>query len=427
MKTHKRILPALKESYAYFRHKSGLRVYYLPKSFPEYFICLGVNYGSFILETPSRVIPDGTAHFMEHMMFHMEDGGDVSDVFAEWGANINACTTNEFTAYFVSGVDSKYDSVRHLVQMVFHPCFSSSDVEKEKMIVGQEIALYKDDPSACIYNRMMSALYKEHPIRRDICGSSATIDTIDSACLQQIHEYYYTPSNMVLVLTGNFQMKRIHTILDAILSSSKTEKPAQILPRTERESMVPVVSHSTQDIANHQFMIGWKDTDFTEGASQTKRGYLGEIVSNAIFARSGELYSILYEKGLCGKDLDCIYEWTQGCAHTLISGTSPNPEECTREILSYLKQCSTHPPDENYFNRARKVIYADTVRLFDSQEELTLAFMEEALDDGDLFDIPRMIADITYNDFTHYIRDVFSKDADAILYLHPIRKGENNI
>lgn len=418
-----RSLPSFSEEYIHFTHLSGLNVYILPKNFPDYFISIGVNYGSYIDTVEGEVIPLGTAHFMEHMMFHTKDGGDITDQFATYGANVNAYTTNEYTAYFCYGTKSRYAALSTLIDMMLHPHFDASIIDNERRIIEQEIAMYNDDPYSNAYHLLMQGLYPIHPIRNDIAGSAESIQAVSKVLLENIHRIYYTPANMNLVLCGRFDASKIKTLLDKLLPTFASGKPFLFRPTNDSGKIAEKKSMEL-GLSRPILLLGYRDPINVDGTDQSKRGHIAQIACNAIFSKSGDLYHMLFEQGLCGKDFTATYEWSHGCGHVLITTTSNHPIKTLESLEIYISKLCANPPSRDAFERAKNVIYADTIRVFDSVEDFTMDFLEEVMSDDDFFNIPERIASITYDELCAFIYEVFSPANYTSVLLQPKEKQE---
>ena len=125
---------------------NGLRMIVIPKKgFSKQFAMYATNYGSNDIKfypvgakAPVEV-PLGIAHFLEHKMFDNEDGVNVFEQFAKYGAQPNAFTNYDMTAYYFTSTDDFYENLEILINYVNSPYFTKESVEKEKGIIGQEI------------------------------------------------------------------------------------------------------------------------------------------------------------------------------------------------------------------------------------------------------------------------------------------------
>ena len=118
----------LDEQYTKYRHPSGLDIYIFPKKLTTFYAIFGVKFGAIdncfsLKENPENIItvPDGVAHFLEHKLFANEDGSDSFEHFSSLGADANAYTSFNNTAYLFSATENFYDSLRELIRFVTHP------------------------------------------------------------------------------------------------------------------------------------------------------------------------------------------------------------------------------------------------------------------------------------------------------------------
>ena len=127
----------MKETLYVGEHKSGLKVYVLPKTgFTKSYAILATRYGSvnnhFTApgDTEPTKIPDGIAHYLEHKMFDQEDGSNVFDKFSAHGANANAFTGFTMTAYLFSASSDFYENLESLLDYTMHPYYTDETVSR---------------------------------------------------------------------------------------------------------------------------------------------------------------------------------------------------------------------------------------------------------------------------------------------------------
>ena len=132
-----------------YEHGSGLKVFFVKKpGYNKKTAMFGTNYGSidntFKVQGSDKeiVVPDGIAHFLEHKLFEQEDG-NMLDKFSKLGASPNAYTSFNQTVYYFSCTDLFEENFSMLLDYVQNPWLTDENVEKEKGIIGQEIACMK--------------------------------------------------------------------------------------------------------------------------------------------------------------------------------------------------------------------------------------------------------------------------------------------
>ena len=196
--------------------ENGLTVMIVPKcGIQKKYIIWGTNYGSndseFIVPGEKEVtkVPDGVAHYLEHKLFEQENGRNSLDVLSALGVNANAYTTNNHTAYLYECTENFYEALDEFMDYVQHPYFTDENVEKEKGIIGQEIMMYDDYPEWKVYMNAMNAMYHKNPIKIDTAGTIESIAPIDKDILYKCYNTFYNPSNMAMVICGDFEPEQI--------------------------------------------------------------------------------------------------------------------------------------------------------------------------------------------------------------------------
>ena len=213
--------------------ENGLTVMIIPKkNVQKKYIIWGTNYGSndstFIVpgETEITEVPKGVAHFLEHKMFEQENGKNSLDVLTDLGVNANAYTTNDHTAYLYECTDNFYEALDEFMDYVQHPYFTDENVEKEKGIIGQEIMMYDDYPEWKVYLNTLEAMYHSNPVKLDITGTIDTIKEINKEILYKCYNTFYQPSNMAMVVCGDFEPEKLLEEIKKRLI--KTDKKGEI-------------------------------------------------------------------------------------------------------------------------------------------------------------------------------------------------------
>ena len=206
----------IKEKIYMEKLENGLTVMIVPKNTTnKKYVIWGTHFGSidnhFIMpNTKEEVsVPDGVAHFLEHKMFEQENGRNSLDVLMALGVDANAYTTNNHTAYLFETTENFYEALDELMDYVQHPYFTDENVEKEKGIIGQEIGMYDDDPGWRLYMNALDCLYHDNVIKIDIAGTVESISKIDKDVLYKCYNTFYNPSNMVMVVCGDFEPEKM--------------------------------------------------------------------------------------------------------------------------------------------------------------------------------------------------------------------------
>ena len=205
MKEYK--LKYLDEPIYYEKLDNGLQVYIIPKyDNKNYDISLTVKYGScdtnYFIGKEEICDPLGTAHYLEHQLFNMEDEKSFSK-FSSYGTMANAGTSYFQTRYYIQGSKAFKENFNYFLKMLFTPFFTDESVNKERGIIEEEIKMNDDDIYWIIDNKVRNNIFNNHPIRNKIAGEVDTIKDITKDTLYRAYNYFYIPKNMILTINGN--------------------------------------------------------------------------------------------------------------------------------------------------------------------------------------------------------------------------------
>ena len=358
----------LKEKLYVEKLENGLTIMILPrKTTQKKYAMWGVNFGSidnhFINPDNNKEIkiPDGVAHFLEHKMFEQENGINSLDALSSLGVDANAYTTNDYTTYLFECTDNFYEALDELMDYVQHPYYTDENVEKEKGIIAQEINMYDDYPTWKVYMNAMECLYHNNPVKLDIAGTIESITPITKETLYDCYNTFYTPSNMLMVITGNFEPEKlIQEIKNRIVKNENKGEIKRIYPK-EPEEINKEKIEAVMDVNNPIFVIAIKDKTLENETEQVKKHIAIEILLNIIAGKSSKLYKELYEKGMVMSPLDLDYEFSKQYAHIAISGQSNEPERVMEELKKEIEKLKKEGLEKQQFERIKKKIYGDYI------------------------------------------------------------------
>ena len=410
----------LREKYYKYTHACGLDIYIFPKKLSSTYALLGTRYGSidnsFGVEGEHSItaVPDGIAHFLEHKLFANEDGSDAFEHFSALGADANAYTSFNKTAYLFSCTENFEDSLAELIDFVYHPYFTEESVRKERGIIAQEIGMYDDSPSEACYYGMLEGLYERHAIRRNICGSVESIEKITPELLYECYRVFYSPSNMALIVCGDVAPEDVVNIADRHLprerkdikivrsEENSLESPEVFLPRVKKKMKV----------AKPIFNIGIKDIAIPVSSMERQRKDAAmSILNEMLFSRAGKLYSDLFENGLISPEMSYCYTISDSFAFNSIAGEADNPEAVLDKIREYLRSVAQEGLSREDFERGKRVMYAEFVTEFDSTDSIANNLLSFIFDGSELLSYANIIADVQFEDveelFGGHFRDEF--------------------
>lgn len=400
---------------------NGLTVMIIPKpGVQKKYMIWGTNYGSndneFIVpgEEEKTTVPNGVAHFLEHKMFEQENGTNSLDVLTALGVEANAYTTNDHTAYLFECTDNFYEAMDELMDYVQHPYFTDENVEKEKGIIGQEIMMYDDYPEWRVYLNAMEAMYHNNPIKIDIVGTIETISKIDKEILYKCYETFYNPSNMAMVICGDFDPEKLLEEVKKRLIDKKSNGKIERIFQEEPEKIVKEKIEQKLEVSQPLYTIGIKDKmDNIENSNKTdivKKHIAIEILLNIIMGRSSKLYKELYNEGLIYSGASLDYEFSKTYAHILIAGQSTEPEKLYEKFKVRVKELIENGIDESDFERNKKMIYGGYVKEYNDVTDIARMFLADYFKGINSFDYIEEINSINVEYLNQVLKDVFKEN-----------------
>lgn len=156
---------------------------------------------------------EGLAHFIEHMLFKGTTKRKSFHVLSRLevvGGELNAYTTKERTAIYTTIVDDFTDrAVELMADVMFNSNFPLKEMEKEKKVVIEEIAMYKDTPEENIMDEFQEMIYPHHPLGVNILGSKKSVNAFKQDDIINFQKKNYSTDRMVFSFVGKLPLKKV--------------------------------------------------------------------------------------------------------------------------------------------------------------------------------------------------------------------------
>ena len=416
----------IKEKAYFEKLENGLNIIIIPKANTnKKYVVWGTNFGSidnrFIMpQTNEEVfIPDGVAHFLEHKMFEQKNGRNSLDVLMALGLDANAYTTNDHTAYlFECSSDKFYEGLDELMDYVQNPYFTDENVEKEKGIIGQEIKMYDDDPGFQLYLNTMDCLYHKNAVKLDIAGTIESISEIDPDVLYKCYNTFYHPSNMTLVVCGDFNPEELLNEIKKRLLPKENQGEIKRIYENEDDTINMPKKEVNMEVSTPIFMIGIKDK-LPEHEEIVKKHIAIQIILNMLIGKSSDLYKELYDSGDLLAEPDFDYEFSKQYAHVLVGGQSKNPQKIYEKFKNELKKYKENGLNDEHFERIKRKIYGDYVGDYNSVSNIARMFLTDNFKNINSFDYIEKLETVTKEYAEQILKDIFNEDKMAISIVNP--------
>ena len=403
---------------------SGLRVLVVPrKDFSRKLAYFVTDFGSihrdFILEGKEYHVPAGVAHFLEHKLFELP-GRDVSAEFAEMGANVNAFTSYDLTAYYFTCSDRFPENLRLLLEFVSTPYFTEESVTREYGIIDQEIGMCEDSPDSRDFELLMEQMYPIHPIRVPILGSRESLREITPQVLSTCHRAFYTPANMVLCVVGDVDTEEVVAIANEVLGTEQKE-PAVKLKSWDEEMTCPVSDGQlSMEVAMPSFRLGFKCDPAATGMDAAVLDVVGYLAAEVLLGESSPLYLDLYQKGLIDTSFGAGFETVDGCAMLTCGGDSEDAQAVRSAILQRAAEIAREGIDETEFLRLKRGALGRRIRELDSFDSTCFRLCAYHFLGFDYFDFPGIYEAVTKEQVQAMLAQVVTEERCSMVVTLPL-------
>ncbi len=340
-------------------------------------------------------VPLGTAHFLEHILFRLDD--NAMSELTKGGTEVNAFTSPDITSFYIEGTGYTF---RHdlscMLRLVFNPFFDETAVDAEREIIKRELLMLRDDPEEMAFRGLMECLYADSPLRDDVAGTLESIESITADILSKYHRIYYTPSNAVLTVAGDLEPRLIYDIA----LNATPDRVSAFPPRDygRDRSKYPMRAHceTNMDISAPVFLAGIKTAQCVDYKSMIT----AQIALDSLMGSASELYQRLYSIGLLNDSIDFSTEFTRAGCYITFGGESTMPYKTVFEILTHMEQ---YKPDDETVDRCKRAFYGQAVMNYDSFESICLSTARDWFDGGDVFELLEIINSIKADDVREFI------------------------
>ena len=385
---------------------NGLRVFLLPKNdFNETYGIISTNFGSVDTGIVSRETnqvtqyPAGIAHFLEHKLFEGPQGKDLLLEFTKLGAESNAFTSFTRTSYLFSATDNISENLQLLQKLVHRADFTKESILREQDIIGQEIEMYQDNPDYRLFFGALANLYPQTPLAEDIAGTKESISEITVENLKENFSNFYHPSNMTLFVIGNFDLEQMAAEIaeqQEKLVFAGSSEPIEKIP----VSLHPVVSTDTyrMEVASPKLAVGIRGTDFVDESELYRYKITLKLLFAMMFGWTSKRFQSLYESGKMDNSLTLEVEVEKDFHFVMLTMDTQEPVGLSHQFRSAIKNFDKDPDvTEEHLDTIKSEMFGDFLHGLNSLEYIATQYEPQLMGEN-LFDLPKILQDISLND-----------------------------
>ncbi|CAA9491500.1 MAG: FIG007959: peptidase, M16 family [uncultured Solirubrobacteraceae bacterium] len=307
----------------------------------------------------------GLSHFLEHMLFRGTarfGSAEIDQKFDSWGAELNAGTDKESTTVYARMLDQHLpDAFDVMADMVWRPTLA--DLDAERAVVLEEIAMYEDDPQDSVFDVLGTAVFGDHPLGRAIIGRAEVVRDTPADAIRHFHARRYLPKSVVIAAAGSVDHAQVVELAERTLGGLRAGERAD-QPSAAPAAPEPQVRFQVKDTEQVHVCLGGVGID-----RHDDRRYAARVL-DAIFGglSSSRLFqAVREERGLAYSVYSFHSEYSDSGQVGLYLGTRPdNLAEAMGIVSVELDRLRSTRIDETELVRARDNVKARIVLALES-------------------------------------------------------------
>ncbi|HZO96592.1 MAG TPA: pitrilysin family protein [Gaiellaceae bacterium] len=237
----------------------------------------------------------GISHFIEHLLFKGSSEHtalEIAELFDEFGGELNAATSREHTVVYSRVPDVHVEKALDVMSdMVFSPLFDDLDAERD--VVLEEIAMYEDTPQELVHDLIAQAIFGSHALGRPVIGTAEVISSVSRRTLQSYHRALYTPANIVVAAAGAVDHAQLVALVERAVERRSSVEPGRPRVRPMLAKLPkPGLRFQRKDTEQYHVCLG------APGVSRSDRRRFAASILDAILggSASSRLFQEIREK-----------------------------------------------------------------------------------------------------------------------------------
>lgn len=371
--------------------ENGMTVILEKRDIPVVSVAFAVRVGGI----NEDVFEKGISHFIEHMLYKgtpKRDAKKIAEEIEQNGGELNGFTSEDITAYWCKMPSRHLDvALEVLSDMVKNPKFDKKELEKERLVIFEEIKMRKDTPIIFVMDEIQSYLYEE-PLGKTLIGDEKSMMSIDRKKMIERFEETYSPENMILCVVGDADFEEI--VRFAERNFEKKEKEVKEFPVILKNE-TKILKRKGIDQANLIFA-------YHVPLASDKKSYSAQVLSTLMAGgMSSRLFSEIREKRNLAYSVKGSSEINKDFAYNFVyvGTTKENVEKVKKIILEEFEKVSKNLNEKELKIIKEQMIGNYQISMEDSQSQMVNLLSEEINGNAkNFYDFEKNIKDVKLQD-----------------------------
>jgi len=387
-------------------------------------LSLGVWIGVGGRHEPAQL--NGVSHFIEHLFFkgtHKRTARDISQAVEGIGGYLNAFTSEENTCVYSKALAHRFDELLEvLLDMVLRSRFDPAEIDKERSVIKEELAMYMDQPQQRVQELLNSIQWPDHPLGRPLTGTEKTLDGLTRAELLGFQHANYTAPAMLIVAAGNLDAKEV---VRAIAKRARRFRPGKrpgFVP-VDSQQASPIIRLSRKSVEQTQLALGVRTCsrhDERRFALRLLNTILGENMSSRLFQLVREDHGLAY-------NIYSTLSFFDDTGDLVVSAglETENLEKTLKLSLGEMNRLIHQPLGRGDLRRARDYVIGQIDLTLENTESHMMWLGEQWLGYGRLSpaaEVKDRLAEVTTSEIRRAAADFFRPERLNLALVTPLKR-----
>jgi predicted Zn-dependent peptidase len=336
----------------------------------------------------------GVSHFIEHLLFkgsRAYAAQQIAEIFDGLGGELNAATSREHTMVYARVPDARVQTALDVMtDMVFAPAFSELDAERE--VVLEEIAMYEDTPQELVHDLFSEAVFGRHALGRPVIGTADVISSVTRRVLSTYHRQMYSGGNVVIAAAGNVEHNKLIRMLHRAQSQ---QRPPAGGPRVRRplvKAPPPGFRFAKKDTEQYHVCLG------APGIARSDRRRFAASILDSILggSASSRLFQEIREKrGMAYSVYSFASQYTDtGLVGVYVGTREENLAQCLEIAGEQLADIAAGNLRSDEISRAKENLKGRIMLSMESTSNRMTRLGKSLVTDTELLSFERIMAEI---------------------------------
>jgi predicted Zn-dependent peptidase len=360
---------------------------------------------------------NGICHFIEHAVFkgtHKRSAHDIAIESDRLGGHLDAYTTHEMTGFAIKVADTALnEAIDLLTDIISNPRFQQEDLERERMVILEEMKMVEDTPDELLGEVFNAAYFPDHPLGRPIEGTKETVSTFDHQTILRFHTNEFSNGNLVVAAAGNINhdtlIEMIGRAFDGCGGKNGTGRIEQ--PR----AAAPILIEQKNELEQAHLIIAapWPSArEQNRYAASLLASVMGGGTSSRLWQRIREERGLAYSVGAGGSTFSDVGVFT------IYAGTSPHHmDEVIDLSMEEMRRVVSECVGENELRIAKDQAISSILLSLESSSARASALARQEIIHGRRItpdEIIRQIQSVTPEEVQEVARTYFTTESLAL-------------